>query len=118
MTNIKKENLKQIWNWLEQRITPEDLAYLEKTKPGILARSDNNGGKLRVVCGDSAQELLFTIQDVLNAKRKKDRFGYPIWINFPREDVVLLTEMAGLQARDNVPKQEMLNNLMLEIGGQ
>jgi hypothetical protein len=111
MTNIRKKDLKKMCNLLVRTIKPQDLEWLREHRPGIF--NGSNGKK--IICDGSVFDISFTIQDILNAKRKKDAMGYPINGGLTVDYLRLFAETIDLELPEKANKEEIANIVLQKI---
>lgn len=107
MVEVKKKELEKIWNWLRQSITLEEAEWLMRKRPGMFLeeRPPLNSQEARKMIMEGIYDdelvdsnvfnLIYIIQDVLDANRGTDTFR-SFTKNLPREYVDQLGRKAGI----------------------
>lgn len=127
MVETRKEDFERIWSYVSQRINREDTEWLMEKRPGTIYEGSNfpknSTEALRMLVAPNAhwrflsnnemQNISFTIQDVLDAKRKKDTMGYNGGNDLPKKYWIQLAKMLGLKVSENISGTE-LSRLVLE----
>lgn len=109
--DLKKKDLEKMCSWLIKTIKPKDLEWLREHRPGIF---EGNSGQ-QIVCDGSVFDISYTIQDILNAKRKKDAMGYPLTCTLPKSYMKLLAETMEIELPEKVRKSEIADLLLQKI---
>ncbi len=120
--NIGKNDLEKMRDWLvEERLDEQSLEWLKKRRVGLF-----EGGKIPEkleeakkmllypneynlsLVNSSKKQLSFTIQDLLNALVRKDRFGYTPNGNLSKESLLELAEIMNIKETERMRRSELL----------
>jgi hypothetical protein len=109
--DLKKKDLEKMCGWLVKTIKARDLEWLREHRPGIF----DSGNGQEIICDGSIFDISYTIQDILNAKRRKDAMGYPLTGVLPKSYMKLFAETMNLQLPERAKKSEIVDLVLQRI---
>jgi len=114
---IRKEDLKTIWNWLKTQITDEDLAWLRRRRPlwQKVSKDRSDFWQWEARHALRVYDLSFKIRDILDAKRKRTEMRDCFGEGLPKQYVLELAELLGLEVSEKRPKYEVLGKIIKKI---
>lgn len=120
---IQKEILREIWNWLEEQITPEDRELLKKYMPGIweefskegIPILDNSPILWRRYFAATLYDLSLRIQEILDAKKNRKEIKHCFGDGLPRQYIIELAQLLGLEVSGKRPKGQILAEVIMKI---
>ena len=117
---ILKKQLAKIWNWLKEEITERDINWLKKRRAGTWFNYSNDPiqrAKWETENAKTALEIIYRIQDVLDAKSLKSlSIGYATSQDkLSKIYLVKTAEILGITVPRRTNKVDLLNIVLRKI---
>jgi len=123
--NICKKELEEIRDWLvKEKLDEQTLDWLKERRVGLFEGEEvpenlEKAKNMLLYPGDynlslvnsSKEKLSFTIQDILDALAKKDRFGYTPRGNLSKKSLIELAKNMGIKKPEEMKRFKLLEEV-------